>query len=125
MNVNLCDNSEWNLSFSGDFTDFLKKKYAPPQLQYGLNEPAIATKTNDSNVWFQNARAKWRRNLMRQEGGQQTAANNASNSTGGPPSVGSASVIMGDSNSLPPPEDLHHHHHHAQTTQTLSFGDLY
>ncbi|XP_066998486.2 LIM/homeobox protein Lhx9-like [Anabrus simplex] len=84
-------------------------------------------------VWFQNARAKWRRNLMRQESGQQTPGSvpgqGSTTSSGGPPSVGSASVIMGDSNSLPPPptpEELHHaHHHHPQTTQTLSFADLY
>ncbi|XP_049829163.1 LIM/homeobox protein Lhx9-like [Schistocerca gregaria] len=86
-------------------------------------------------VWFQNARAKWRRNLMRQEGGGQGGP--------GPPSVGPPSVLLGDSNSLPPPptpEDLHqhhhphHHHHHQQQQhqapvpaqpQPLSFADLY
>nr|CAD7461963.1 unnamed protein product [Timema tahoe] len=83
-------------------------------------------------VWFQNARAKWRRNLMRQESGQPPTGappGSASSIPGGPPSVGSASLILGDSNSLPPApqsEDMHHHHHHSQqTTPTLSFADLY
>ncbi|XP_021919662.1 LIM/homeobox protein Lhx9-like isoform X2 [Zootermopsis nevadensis] len=90
----------------------------------------LAQKTGLSKRVLQNARAKWRRNLMRQENGQQAVAPGNTNgaSGGGPPSVGSASVILGDSNSLPPPDEVHHHHHHhhhAQTTQTLSFGDLY
>ncbi|CAH1390986.1 unnamed protein product [Nezara viridula] len=53
-------------------------------------------------VWFQNARAKWRRNLMRQEGGG--AASSA------PPLIVTETVT-----SL---EDLRHH-------QALQFGDIY
>ncbi|XP_069674438.1 LIM/homeobox protein Lhx9-like isoform X2 [Periplaneta americana] len=90
----------------------------------------LAQKTGLSKRVLQNARAKWRRNLMRQESGQQqqqpsAPGGGAGGGGGGPPSVGSASVILGDSNSLPATDELHHHHHHAQTTQTLSFGDLY
>lgn len=71
-------------------------------------------------VWFQNARAKWRRNIMRQEGGQgqgQTQPN-------GPPSVGSG--IMGENSSLSHQslDDLHHHLH-SQNSQTLTFSDIY
>ncbi|XP_039287476.1 LIM/homeobox protein Lhx9 [Nilaparvata lugens] len=86
-------------------------------------------------VWFQNARAKWRRNLMRQEGGSvppgAVQVPGGVNGGGGPPSVGAASVILGggDSSSM---DDLHlhhhhhhNHHHHVQTTQTLGFSDIY
>ncbi|XP_075230308.1 LIM/homeobox protein Lhx9-like [Lycorma delicatula] len=75
-------------------------------------------------VWFQNARAKWRRNLMRQEGGQNSGvpSQGASANSGGPPSVGAASVILGDSSSM---DDIHMHHHHVQTSTSLGFSDLY
>ncbi|XP_058793554.1 LIM/homeobox protein Lhx9-like [Phymastichus coffea] len=92
-------------------------------------------------VWFQNARAKWRRNMMRQEGG--TGSNNgpglggnvggcpgtpASTSTGGgsPAGLGSGGPgLLSDSNSMPSTsmEELHalHHLHSSQ----VSFADLY
>lgn len=71
-------------------------------------------------VWFQNARAKWRRNIMRQEGSQGGSGANPN----GPPSVGS--TIMADGNSLSHQslDDLHHHLH-SQNSQTLSFSDIY
>ncbi|XP_044272314.1 LIM/homeobox protein Lhx9-like [Tribolium madens] len=71
-------------------------------------------------VWFQNARAKWRRNIMRQEGGQ----NQGQSQANGPSSVGSG--IMGESNSLSHQslDDLHHHLH-SQNSQTLTFSDIY
>ncbi|XP_054275657.1 LIM/homeobox protein Lhx9-like [Macrosteles quadrilineatus] len=78
-------------------------------------------------VWFQNARAKWRRNMMRQEsgaGGVVPPPGGAPPS--GPPSVGPPSVIMGDSSSMDDVHHLHHHHHHhLQTSQTITFGELY
>ncbi|RZB40659.1 Homeobox domain containing protein, partial [Asbolus verrucosus] len=72
-------------------------------------------------VWFQNARAKWRRNIMRQEGSQTGGQSQGPN---GPPSVGSG--IMADSNSLSHQslDDLHHHLH-SQNSQTLTFSDIY
>lgn len=76
---------------------------------------------NPLQVWFQNARAKWRRNLMRQEGSNN---NNIQNQApNGPPSAGS--VIM-DANSMSHQslDDLHHHLH-SQNSQTLNFSDIY
>lgn len=85
-------------------------------------------------VWFQNARAKWRRNIMRQEGN--SSSNNvvcpgtpASLSTGvDSPGVGSTSGILGDSNSMPSTsiEELHALHHlHSGVSSQVSFSDLY
>ncbi|KAL0101670.1 hypothetical protein PUN28_019078 [Cardiocondyla obscurior] len=84
-------------------------------------------------VWFQNARAKWRRNLMRQDGGN--AGSNVgcsgtavSSSTGNSPNVGPAASILGDSNSMPSTsmEELHALHHlHSGVSSQVSFSDLY
>ncbi|KAK5642455.1 hypothetical protein RI129_008622 [Pyrocoelia pectoralis] len=75
-------------------------------------------------VWFQNARAKWRRNIMRQDG---SATGSGSNGTGanGPGSVGSVSAILGDSNSLSNQSGIDDVHHHLQNSQTLNFSDIY
>ncbi|KAJ3660873.1 hypothetical protein Zmor_005302 [Zophobas morio] len=70
-------------------------------------------------VWFQNARAKWRRNIMRQESGQTGGQNGGQ----GPPSVGSG-VLGENSMSHQGLEDLHHHLH-SQNSQTLTFSDIY
>ncbi|XP_018350397.1 PREDICTED: LIM/homeobox protein Lhx9-like [Trachymyrmex septentrionalis] len=84
-------------------------------------------------VWFQNARAKWRRNLMRQDGSN--AGSNVgcsgtavSSSTGNSPTVGPAASILGDSNSMPSTsmEELHALHHlHSGVSSQVSFSDLY
>lgn len=54
-------------------------------------------------VWFQNARAKWRRNVMRQEG---SLMNPGGQPLGSLPSITTVS--------------LHHHHHHF--TSAMSGG---
>jgi hypothetical protein len=72
-------------------------------------------------VWFQNARAKWRRNIMRQEGGQ--AAGGQGQAGNGPPSVGSG--VMGDGGLSHQSLDDLHHHPHSQNSQTLTFSDIY
>lgn len=72
-------------------------------------------------VWFQNARAKWRRNLMRQEGSNNNN-NVQSQGPNGPPSAGSG--IMDASLSHQSLDDLHHHLH-SQNSQTLNFSDIY
>ncbi|OXU26845.1 hypothetical protein TSAR_014467 [Trichomalopsis sarcophagae] len=88
-------------------------------------------------VWFQNARAKWRRNMMRQEGGNSGGGGGsvggcpgtpASSSTGGgsPAGLGAGGPgLLADSNSMPSTsmEELHalHHLHSSQ----VSFSDLY
>lgn len=65
-------------------------------------------------VWFQNARAKWRRNMMRQEGSQVNGQNQGSNPSSG---------MLSDSNlSHQSIEDLHHQ---MQNAQTLAFSDIY
>ncbi|XP_057671718.1 LIM/homeobox protein Lhx9-like [Diorhabda carinulata] len=71
-------------------------------------------------VWFQNARAKWRRNLMRQEGTNNN--NGQTQCPNGPSSSGSG----GMDSSMPHQslDDLHHHIH-SQNTQTISFSDIY
>ncbi|XP_014481764.1 PREDICTED: LIM/homeobox protein Lhx9-like [Dinoponera quadriceps] len=84
-------------------------------------------------VWFQNARAKWRRNHMRQE--SSNAGSNVgcsgtpvSSSTGNSPNVGPAASILGDSNSMPSTsmEELHALHHlHSGVSSQVSFSDLY
>jgi len=84
-------------------------------------------------VWFQNARAKWRRNLMRQDGSN--AGSNigcsgtaVSSSTGNSPNVGPAASILGDSNSMPSTsmEELDALHHlHAGVSSQISFSNLY
>ncbi|KAL0279872.1 UNVERIFIED_CONTAM: hypothetical protein PYX00_001340 [Menopon gallinae] len=73
-------------------------------------------------VWFQNARAKWRRNLMRQETGQ----SQHTNSIDCPPSVGPVSVLMGENNNSMQSQimdDIHHMHH--QQGQAPNFSDIY
>ncbi|XP_014219811.1 LIM/homeobox protein Lhx9-like [Copidosoma floridanum] len=89
-------------------------------------------------VWFQNARAKWRRNMMRQEGGNSITIGGgtmggcpgtpASSSTGGgsPAGLGAGGAsLLTDSNSMPSTsmEELHalHHLHSSQ----VPFSDLY
>ncbi|KOC69732.1 LIM/homeobox protein Lhx9 [Habropoda laboriosa] len=84
-------------------------------------------------VWFQNARAKWRRNMMRQEGN--TTSSNVGcpgtpvpSNTAGSPNVGPAASILGDSNSMPSTsmEELHALHHlHSGVSSQVSFSDLY
>ncbi|KAF5288242.1 hypothetical protein FQA39_LY04010 [Lamprigera yunnana] len=77
-------------------------------------------------VWFQNARAKWRRNIMRQDGSAVSSGNPGTVSNG-PNSVGSVSAILGDSNSLSNQSGIDdaHHHHHLQASQSLNFSDVY
>ncbi|XP_023030014.1 apterous [Leptinotarsa decemlineata] len=72
-------------------------------------------------VWFQNARAKWRRNLMRQEGSN----NNNIPHQGSNDAQSAVSGII-DTNSLSHQslDDLHHHLH-SQNSQTLNFSDIY
>ncbi|KAK3923504.1 LIM/homeobox protein Lhx9 [Frankliniella fusca] len=81
-------------------------------------------------VWFQNARAKWRRNMMRQENGQQTGGGpggphggggsgggGAGAGSGGDGAVGGAANPGGGGLGLggladATLEELHHHHTH-------------
>ncbi|KAK0180462.1 hypothetical protein PV327_006101 [Microctonus hyperodae] len=84
-------------------------------------------------VWFQNARAKWRRNIMRQEGN--TGGNSVGcpgtpipSSTGNSPNIVANSAFLGDSNSQPSTsmDELHALHHlHSGVTSQVSFSDLY
>ncbi|CAD6221880.1 GSCOCG00005217001-RA-CDS [Cotesia congregata] len=91
-------------------------------------------------VWFQNARAKWRRNIMRQEGsGGINVGGNANgtgcpgtpvpSSTGNSPNIGPGGGFLGaDSNSQPGTsmEEIHALHHlHSAVSSQVSFSDLY
>lgn len=74
-------------------------------------------------VWFQNARAKWRRNLMRQEGNQINSSN-PNQVPNGPSSTAGGLLGDGSLSHQSPIDDLHHHIH-SQNSQTLNFGDIY
>ncbi|XP_034943633.1 LIM/homeobox protein Lhx9-like [Chelonus insularis] len=84
-------------------------------------------------VWFQNARAKWRRNMMRQEGNSGTNSvgcpgTPVPSSTGNSPSLGPSSSFLGDSNSQPSTsmDEIHALHHlHSSVSPQVSFSDLY
>lgn len=71
-------------------------------------------------VWFQNARAKWRRNVMRQDGTTGTAqitGNLTPITSGGPPSVQSSTSSNMESGMTPSHalEEMHH----------MTFAELY
>lgn len=73
-------------------------------------------------VWFQNARAKWRRNVMRQDGGSSAGSNQLSGNltpmtSGGPPSVQSSTSSNMDA-SMTPSHALDEMHH-------MTFAELY
>ncbi|XP_011297932.1 LIM/homeobox protein Lhx9 isoform X1 [Fopius arisanus] len=84
-------------------------------------------------VWFQNARAKWRRNMMRQEGNHGGSnvgcpGTPVSSSTGNSPNIGTNAAFLGDSNSQPSTsmEEIHALHHlHSGVSSQMSFSDLY
>ena len=94
---------------------------------------ALSTDSRFAQVWFQNARAKWRRNMMRQEGNTTTSnvgcpGTPVPSNTAGSPNVGPAASILGDSNSMPSTsmEELHALHHlHSGVSSQVSFSDLY
>ncbi|KAK9882262.1 hypothetical protein WA026_020368 [Henosepilachna vigintioctopunctata] len=69
-------------------------------------------------VWFQNARAKWRRNMMRQEGSQ-------TNNSQSPGANSGTSAILSESSISHQSLDDIHHHIHSQNSQTLAFSDMY
>ncbi|KAJ1523417.1 hypothetical protein ONE63_001281 [Megalurothrips usitatus] len=97
-------------------------------------------------VWFQNARAKWRRNMMRQENGQQAGAGGPhGGGGGGGPGAGPGGGGTGTGITAPGGpgggglglqdaslEELHHHHAHhlvhpggPLSTAPLTLADLY
>ncbi|XP_055321215.1 LIM/homeobox protein Lhx9-like [Sitodiplosis mosellana] len=73
-------------------------------------------------VWFQNARAKWRRNSMRHDGNQTGNPTSGTPLTpltiGGPPSVQSTSSSNIDTSGMTPSHALEEMHH-------LTFSELY
>lgn len=121
---------ESSISFSTTaHSPFSLDPYARPKSDWLLNDSILA----GPQVWFQNARAKWRRNMMRQEGN--TTVSNVGcpgtpvpSNTGGSPNVGPSASILGDSNSMPSTsmEELHALHHlHSGVSSQVSFSDLY
>lgn len=73
-------------------------------------------------VWFQNARAKWRRNVMRQDvnnpNGNTSGTLTPITSIGGPPSVQSTSSSTIEASGMTPSHALDEMHH-------LTFSELY
>lgn len=80
-------------------------------------------------MWFQNARAKWRRNVMRQDGANgpgtmplgHLAGNLTPHTSGGPPSVqssASSSNMDGSGSGMTPSHALEEMHH-------MTFAELY
>ncbi|XP_066595525.1 LIM/homeobox protein Lhx9-like isoform X2 [Prorops nasuta] len=117
----------------------MKNYFAVNQNPDAKDLKQLAQKTGLSKrvlqVWFQNARAKWRRNMMRQEGGGSASSNSVAcpgtpvpANTAGSPSVGPPTSILTDSNSMPSTsmEELHALHHlHSGVSSQVSFSDLY
>lgn len=73
-------------------------------------------------VWFQNARAKWRRNVMRQDGthpaNSTSGALSSLTTIGGPPSVQSSTSSNIDTSGMTPSHALEEMHH-------MTFAELY
>nr|BAK19078.1 apterous B beta [Bombyx mori] len=69
-------------------------------------------------VWFQNARAKWRRNMMRQETNGVNGHTSIVPGNGGTPSIVPTALIL--SEPLQPLEDLRVH-----TPHPMAFNELY
>lgn len=95
-----------HLTIDINFTNFGKKKLKIQKYQ----------------VWFQNARAKWRRNVMRQDGNQSGNPSSGTltplTSVGGPPSVQSTSSSNIETSGMTPSHALEEIHH-------LTFSELY
>uniref|UniRef100_A0A8D8YA41 LIM/homeobox protein Lhx2 n=1 Tax=Cacopsylla melanoneura TaxID=428564 RepID=A0A8D8YA41_9HEMI len=70
-------------------------------------------------VWFQNARAKWRRNVMRSDNGLGQLS--VQSVLGGPPSVGPNSMLIGSEDEL----SLHHPQQTPPHSQMGGYGDMY
>ena len=70
-------------------------------------------------VWFQNARAKWRRNIMRQDGGMPTNPNC-------PPNITSyTSTEIHTPNSSESDMTPSHSHHALEEMHNMTFAELY
>ncbi|KAF9407444.1 hypothetical protein SFRURICE_013958 [Spodoptera frugiperda] len=74
-------------------------------------------------VWFQNARAKWRRNMMRQEssnGGPGHSNGSIIQGSVSQPNAGPSSMLL--SEPMPPMEDMRVHTPHPHP---MTFNELY
>ncbi|KXJ84082.1 hypothetical protein RP20_CCG021903 [Aedes albopictus] len=109
-----CRTKRMRTSFKHHQLRTMKSYFAINQNPDAKDLKQLAQKTGLSKrvlqVWFQNARAKWRRNVMRQDGGLV----NPGQPLGGLPSITTAS--------------LHHHHHHLTSANpsnnNSSDGDM-
>ncbi|XP_065082612.1 LIM/homeobox protein Lhx9-like [Ochlerotatus camptorhynchus] len=109
-----CRTKRMRTSFKHHQLRTMKSYFAINQNPDAKDLKQLAQKTGLSKrvlqVWFQNARAKWRRNVMRQDGGLM----NPGQPLGGLPSITTAS--------------LHHHHHHLTSANpsnnNSSDGDM-
>lgn len=77
------------------------------QFNHSIFKRQKLTMISTFQVWFQNARAKWRRNVMRQEG---SLMNPGGQPLGSLPSITTVS--------------LHHHHHHFTGVGPVSGGGV-
>uniref|UniRef100_A0A182Q2M1 Homeobox domain-containing protein n=1 Tax=Anopheles farauti TaxID=69004 RepID=A0A182Q2M1_9DIPT len=111
-----CRTKRMRTSFKHHQLRTMKSYFAINQNPDAKDLKQLAQKTGLSKrvlqVWFQNARAKWRRNVMRQDVGM----GNTGQTLGGLPTIGTVT--------------LHHHHHHHSANgpngpnEPGSLGDL-
>ncbi|KOB71274.1 Apterous B beta [Operophtera brumata] len=72
----------------------------------------------DNRVWFQNARAKWRRNIMRQESNGTSGHSNGSLLAGSAPTAPGSMLLSDALHSI---EELRHTPH----PHTMVFSEMY
>ncbi|KAL7048475.1 hypothetical protein ACKWTF_003355 [Chironomus riparius] len=116
-------NKRMRTSFKHHQLRTMKSYFAINQNPDAKDLKQLAQKTGLSKrvlqVWFQNARAKWRRNIMRQDGGMQTNPNCPPNITSYTP------TDIHTPNSSESDMTPSHSHHALEEMHNMTFAELY